>query len=147
MFRQPTVIAGFAISAVVVQPISAQTPSAVGESAIATPSVTLLHDSHQGENPVDNAQGLVEVGEYPEAINIVELEIEKIERRSSRYNIELARPLVILGDALAGVGDREGALGAYDRAIHITRVNRGLHHPSQVDIVYREASHTRRERQ
>ena len=140
MFRQLTVIVGFAISAAVAQSILAQTPSTtVEESAIAPPSDKPLQQPDQGESPVDNAEGLAAVGEYPEAINIVELEIEKIERRSSRYNIELARPLVILGDALAGVGDREGALGAYDRAIHITRVNRGLHHPSQVDIVYREA--------
>ena len=138
MFKQRTVIVGFAISAVVAHSILAQTPATtLGEQAIAPgpdePSVD------QGEGPVDNAQGLVEIGEYPEAINIIELEIDRIERRSNRYNIELARPLAILGDALAGIGDREGALGAYDRAVHITRVNRGLHHPSQVDIVYREA--------
>ena len=94
----------------------------------------------QADDAVESAAGLVAVGEYPEAINIVELEIETIERRSNRYNIELARPLVVLGDALAGVGDRDGALGAYDRAVHVTRVNLGLHHPSQVPIVYREAA-------
>lgn len=139
MFKQPTAIAGFAISAVIAHCTLAQSPSTtVAESGIAPRSDELLID--EGASPVDNAEGLVEIGEYPEAINIVELEIEKIERRSSRYNIELARPLAILGDALAGVGDREGALGAYDRAVHITRVNRGLHHPSQVDIVYREAN-------
>ena len=138
MFKQPTVIAGFAIGAVVAYSISAQTPSTtVGEPGVAPDPDELLLE--QGESPVDNAEGLVEVGEYPEAINIVELEIDRIERRSNRYNLELVRPLAILGDALAGVGDREGALGAYDRAVHITRVNRGLHHPSQVDIVYREA--------
>lgn len=140
MFRQPTAIAGFAIGAVVAQSILAQTPAtAAGESHDAPRSDKLLQQFDQPENPVENAEGLVEIGEYPEAINIIELEIEEIERRSSRYNIDLARPLAILGDALAGVGDRDGALGAYNRAVHITRVNRGLHHPSQVDIVYREA--------
>ena len=137
VFRQPTTIAGFAISAVVAHAVLAQTPTtAAGESDDA---VKRLEQFDQPENPVDNAESLVAIGEYPEAINIVELEIDKIERRSSRYNIDLARPLAILGDALAGVGDREGALGAYGRAVHITRVNRGLHHPSQVDFVYREA--------
>lgn len=136
MFKQASVIVGFAIGAVVAHSISAQTPStAVGESRAPRPDGIL----DQPQSPVDNAESLVAIGEYPEAINIVELEIEKIERRSDRYNIELVRPLAILGDALAGVGDREGALGAYDRAVHITRVNRGLHHPSQVDVVYREA--------
>ena len=90
--------------------------------------------------PVDDAADRVAVGEYLDAINIVELEIGRIEQRASRYHIDLARPLVVLGDALAGVGDRDGALGAYNRALHITRVNRGLHDPTQVDIVYREAA-------
>ena len=78
MFRQLTVIAGFAISAVVAQSILAQTPSTtVEESAIAPPSDKPLQQPDQGESPVDNAEGLAAVGEYPEAINIVELEIEK----------------------------------------------------------------------
>lgn len=142
MFKHPTAIVGIAVSAVVAHSILAQTPTiAVTESSIAPRSDALvLEESDQPQTPVDNAEGLVAVGEHVEAINVVELEIEKIERRSNRYNIELARPLVVLGDALAGVGDRKGALGAYDRAVHITRINRGLHHPSQVEIVYREAS-------
>ena len=89
---------------------------------------------------VDEAADKVTVGEYLDAINMVELEIDKIERRSSRYNIDLAKPLVVLGDALVGVGDHPGAFGAYDRALHVTRVNQGLHDPNQVDIVYREAA-------
>ena len=142
MFKHPTAIVGIAVSAVAAHSISAQTPPiAVTESSIAPRSEALVfEESDQPQTPVDNAESLVAIGEHVEAINIVELEIEKIERRSNRYNIELARPLVVLGDALAGVGDRQGALGAFDRAVHITRVNRGLHHPSQVEIVYREAS-------
>lgn len=97
-------------------------------------------DDSMVTNEVDEAADKVTLGEYLDAINIVELEIDKIERRSNRYHIELAKPLVVLGDALVGVGDHPGAFGAYDRALHITRVNRGLHHPSQVDIVYREAA-------
>ena len=141
MFKQPIAIASLAASAVIAQHAIAQTPSAVAAQSGALPGSAepLVEDTEEPESPVDNAESLVAVGEYLEAINIVELEIDKIERRSNRYNVELAKPLVVLGDALAGVGDREGALGAYDRAVHITRVNRGLHHPSQVDIVYREA--------
>ena len=88
---------------------------------------------------IEDAAARVELAEYIEAINVVEAAIETIEQRASRYDLALVRPLVMLGDALAGVGDNEGAFGAYDRALHITRVNRGLHHPSQVQIVYREA--------
>ncbi len=142
MFRKPSAIAVVVACAVVALSSSAQTPTIAATESNAGPGSDdlALDESDQPESPVDNAEGLVGVGEYAEAINIVELEIEKIERRSNRYNIELARPLVVLGDALAGVGDRDGALGAFDRAVHITRVNRGLHHPSQVDIVYREAA-------
>ena len=88
---------------------------------------------------VENAAGRVAVAEFVDAINIMAATIETIEQRSDRYNAALVRPLVVLGDALAGVGDGDGAFGAYDRALHIARVNFGLHHPSQVDIVYREA--------
>ena len=88
---------------------------------------------------IEDAAARVELAEYIEAINVVEAAIETIEQRASRYHSALVRPLIVLGDALAGVGDSEGAFGAYDRALHITRVNRGLHHPSQVQIVYREA--------
>ena len=117
--------------------VAAQTPSTDAEPEVGEEPRT--DDSLVG-NEVDEAADKVTVGEYLDAINMVELEIDKIERRSSRYNIELAKPLVVLGDALVGVGDYPGAFGAYDRALHITRVNRGLHDPSQVDIVYREAA-------
>ena len=120
---------------VLAQPLLTSEASGGAPDSVGTP----IEISDEPATPVAEAANRVEIGEYLDAINLVELEIDKIERRSNRYNIELARPLVVLGDALAGVGDREGALGAYDRAVHVTRVNRGLHHPSQVDIVYREA--------
>ena len=79
-------------------------------------------------------------GEHVEAINAAAAVIDRIERRANRYDLALAEPLLVLGDALAGVGDAEGAFGAYDRALHITRIGRGLHHPSQVRAVYRQAA-------
>ena len=137
LFNKPTVAASLAICAFVASSVSAEPPAA--SNGLRDASGAPIEVAEVPATPVDEAANRVEIGEYLEAINLVELEIDKIERRSNRYNIELARPLVVLGDALAGVGDRAGALGAYDRAIHITRVNRGLHDPSQVDIVYREA--------
>lgn len=120
--------------------VAAQTPPT--DTVPAWPGV--VKDPQTGDpmvgREVDEAANKVTLGEYLDAVNIVELEIDKIERRTNRYDIELAEPLVVLGDALVGVGDFPGAFGAYDRALHVTRVNRGLHHPSQVDIVYREAA-------
>ena len=92
------------------------------------------------EAAVQEAAGQVAAGEHVAAINTVEAVIDGIERRSNRYDLALVEPLLVLGDALAGVGDDEGALGAYDRALHITRIGRGLHHPSQVTAVYRQAA-------
>ena len=119
---------------------AAQTPATTTEPPWPRVAEEPRTDDSMVGSRVDEAANKVTVGEYLDAINIVELEIDKIERRSNRYNIELAEPLVVLGDALVGVGDIPGAFGAYDRALHVTRVNRGLHHPSQVDIVYREAA-------
>ena len=92
------------------------------------------------QRAVDAGAARLAAREYLETINIVEAAIGAIEQRSNRYNLDLVRPLVMLGDALAGVRDTEGAFGAYDRALHIVRVNNGLHHPSQVQVVYRQAA-------
>ena len=86
------------------------------------------------------AQSLVDAREFLLAIDAAESAIDTIERHSHRYDMALAEPLVALGDALAQVGDSSGALGAYQRAVQVMRVNRGLHHPDQVEVIYREAA-------
>lgn len=88
---------------------------------------------------VADAAARVDANEPLAAINTVEAVINAIEQRANRYHPDLAPPLLVLGDALVAVGDTAGAFGAYDRALHVTRVNHGLHHPSQVDAVYRQA--------
>ena len=88
----------------------------------------------------ERAQALVGAREFLLAIDAAESAIDTIERGSHRYDMALAEPLVALGDALAQVGDSGGALGAYERAVQVMRVNRGLHHPDQVEVIYREAA-------
>ena len=88
----------------------------------------------------EQAQSLVDAREFLRAIDAAESAIDTIERGSHRYDMALAGPLVALGDALAQVGDSGGALGAYGRAVQVMRVNLGLHHPDQVEVIYREAS-------
>ena len=88
---------------------------------------------------VEGAAARIAAGEPLVAINMVEGVIGAIELRANRYHPALAEPLLVLGDALADVGDTEGAFGAYGRALHVARVNHGLHHPGQVDAVYRQA--------
>ena len=79
-------------------------------------------------------------GEHLDAINAALVAMDAIERRGDHYDIELLEPLLVLGDALVGVGDHDGAFGAYDRALQIARIGRGLHHPSQAPVVYRQAA-------
>ena len=88
----------------------------------------------------ERAQSLVDAREFLLAIDAAESAIDAIERRSHRYDMALTGPLVALGDALTQVGDSSGALGAYGRAVQVMRVNRGLHHPDQVEVIYREAA-------
>lgn len=87
----------------------------------------------------DQLESQLAIGEFAAAIVQVEKIIADIESSSTRYDMRLARPLTVLGDAKLGIGDSPAALAAYERALHITRVNRGLFDADQVDIVYREA--------
>ena len=78
-------------------------------------------------------------GEFADAAVAAERRVDAVEDASGRYALALKRPLTLLGDALLGMGDGPGALAAYERALHVARVNLGLFDPSQVDVVYREA--------
>ena len=55
------------------------------------------------------------------------------------YDLSLARPLTLLGDARMGLRDPAGAIEAYDRARHITRLATGIQGKEQLPILYREA--------
>lgn len=81
----------------------------------------------------------IELGEFEPAINQLEQQIETIESAKHRYHPDLIEPLTLLGDALHGTENYPGALDAFGRAIHLTRVNSGLHSEEQVAGVYREA--------
>ena len=93
------------------------------------------------EDPaLQEIEAQIQAQEYDYPILWLEQQIEAVERASHRYNPELVRPLTLLGDALAGNGDYSGALDNYGRAVHLSRVNDGLHSSSQIAIVYREAT-------
>lgn len=87
----------------------------------------------------DGLQRQIELGEYEPAISQLERQVETIEDARHRYHPDLIKPLTLLGDALHGAKNFPGALDAYGRAIHLTRVNSGLHSAEQVEGVYREA--------
>ena len=122
---------------------AAKGSAAVALTLLALPAWSAAADAaavERGEQEVvEGAAARIAAGEPLVAINMVEGVIGAIELRANRYHPALAEPLMVLGDALAEVGDTEGAFGAYDRALHVARVNHGLHHASQVDVVYRQA--------
>lgn len=57
---------------------------------------------------------------------------------SDGYDIALAQPFLLLGDARMGMRDPIGAIEAYDRARHITRLAEGIQSIDQLPILYRE---------
>ena len=108
--------------------------TAAADNAIAMPN-----SSAAERQAVADAAARIEAKEPLAAMNAAEAVIDDIERRANRYHPALTRPLVVLGDALASLGDTEGAFGAYERALHVARVNHGLHDVRQVEVVYRQA--------
>ena len=114
--------------------------SIVSESAMQTVDSSSTHNANKTNETLEIAKDQIETGEYEAAIRVAEREIGRIETILGRYDIALVEPLVVLGDGLAGYGDYDNALNAYDRALHVTRVNAGLHDPKQVAVVYREAN-------
>ena len=98
------------------------------------------NNSNNRNETLEVAKDQIETGEYEEAIRLAESEIRRTEIIRGRYDVALVEPLVVLGDGLAGFGDYNSALKAYDRALHVTRVSAGLHDPNQVAVVYREAN-------
>ncbi len=101
-----------------------------------------IDEALEGDASSDTFSQLIQqlnFGEYSNVAATTERMIEEIEATSTRYDMALALPLTLLGDAQLGMGDGDGALLAYDRALHVTRVNDGLITPAQVVIVYRQA--------
>ncbi|MFP6795519.1 MAG: hypothetical protein VB933_00435 [Pseudomonadales bacterium] len=114
--------------------------SVATESAIQPTDTFSLNNVNDTNEALEIAKDQIETGEYEEAIRLAESEIGRTEALWGRYDSALVEPLLVLGDGLAGYGDYDNALNAYDRALHVTRVNAGLHDPAQVAVVYREAN-------
>jgi tetratricopeptide (TPR) repeat protein len=85
------------------------------------------------------ATSQIDAREFAAAATVLENGIGALEREGSRYDPRLAAPLILLGDAYFGQGDYARAKETYESAIHVERVNDGLHTPKQVEAVYKEA--------
>jgi hypothetical protein len=93
----------------------------------------------EAADPLGQIERQIQAEEFDPAIRELEQRIETIAADNHRFDTRLVRPLTLLGDAYAGLDQFETALGHYQRALHLSRVNQGLNTPEQVEIVYREA--------
>ncbi len=82
----------------------------------------------------------LESREFLDAASRAENWIARNEAVAGRYDISLAQPLVLLGDARMRLEDPDGALEAYDRARQIVRLTDGIQGARQLDILYREVT-------
>lgn len=124
----------------------APVPDAIGADPAAATAIASDAPEDAPENSPETASdfmvaaGLqIESGEYIEAERALTKGIAAFERTLPRYDMQLVKPLTLLGDAQFGKGDFEAAQDTYSQAVHITRVNDGLHAPEQVPLVYKEA--------
>lgn len=79
----------------------------------------------------------LEIGEFEDAAQQIESWLDT--QDSDGYDLSLAQPFMLLGDARMGMRDPVGAIEAYDRARHITRLATGIQGVDQLPILYREA--------
>lgn len=93
----------------------------------------------EDQSAVAQIEARLSANEYEEVVSLSKALIEQIEQESSRYDEALIDPLVLLGDGSRATGEYVEALGAYERARHLTRLAHGLRSLEQVDVVYREA--------
>ncbi|MFT7651753.1 MAG: tetratricopeptide (TPR) repeat protein [Limisphaerales bacterium] len=89
---------------------------------------------------LDFLQNQISVGEADEAINQLNGLVRQIELARHRYHEDLLTPVTLLGDAYIEQGEFTKAIDHYDRARHIARVSHGLFHPSQIQVLYKEAN-------
>ncbi len=82
----------------------------------------------------------IQTHEYADAEPALTTIISELEQQTSRYDPVLVTPLTLLGDSQSGQEKYKEALRSYEQAQHIARVSEGLHTPTQVDLIYREAN-------
>ena len=81
----------------------------------------------------------LKLGEAAEVADEAERRVTELEVDGDRYDMALAPPLILLGDAHMRLKDPAEALAAYDRARYITRLQEGIQSVRQSAILYREA--------
>ncbi len=105
-------------------------------------SSTLISAAHAQVGPTSLLQAATESinrGEAAEVIPQLDGVLQSLTDQFGRDSTELIEPLALRGKALASLGDHQSAIVAFDEAIHIARVQRGLFTGSQIENVYEQA--------
>jgi tetratricopeptide (TPR) repeat protein len=89
---------------------------------------------------VTAAQAQLEAGELETAVELASRSVESIENRGRPYDIALVKSYRVLGDAELALGHEREAIQAFERARSELRMLDGLHVPTQLDLLYREAA-------
>lgn len=89
-------------------------------------------DSNTSDLQLDLATSAVSfalsINQYEQAIRALELE-------GGPYEARLSQELLSLGNVYQQQGDQQQALGIYDKALHVNRINNGLYSLSQKPII------------
>ena len=88
---------------------------------------------------VQSATESISRGEAAEVIPLLDDVLESLTEQFGRDSTALIEPLALRGKALASLGDHQSAIVAFDEAIHIARVQRGLFTGTQIENVYEQA--------
>lgn len=97
-----------------------------------SPLASFMPASVNGHLParLDNALQASAIAQYQAAIHEAEMTL-------GTFDESIAQQAESLGDLLAQTGDTSGALAAYEKALHIQRVNNGLHSAAQVGVLHK----------
>jgi TonB family protein len=117
---------------------------AAAEQATAAPLESIEEVLGETPSPLDQVDASIADAEFEAAEQFLTSYIRTVEQAHHRYHPDLVRPLTQLGDLDMERGNYAGAIENYGRAVHVDRVNSGLHSPDQVPVVYKEAAAYRR---
>ncbi|MDT8429330.1 MAG: hypothetical protein RQ757_11240 [Pseudomonadales bacterium] len=119
-------------------PVYIGRPQLLNEFGEVVPGTRLQgEESHTSEmRPALTLEELDEVKQLnAEAIQLQEERIQEIEQEGGTWAAGLSEELMRLGQLLRSSGNPEGAVEAYTRAAHISRVNFGLNSAEQVPVL------------
>ena len=110
--------------------------SLVLSASFVKPSDTSVLDARLS---LDALRERIELGEFQIAIDEVSNQINEIRNVNGNFDVRLADPYIVLGDAQLGLGEPERAVESFTSSLNVTRMNKGLNSTDQLPSLYRIA--------